>query len=535
MFHRVALKSVEDVLFSGISVRVEQVSDSLDGLVVEAVSTSRPGRCPDCRGRARRVHSSYQRSLAERPLCSKRVVIRLRVRRYFCDRKSCMRKTFVEQVDGLTERYRRSSLALKAWLRSIAVELGGRAGERLCRELQLFAGRSRLLGLLTAPPVPDRAPRVLGVDDFAFRKGRTYGTVLVDVEAGRVVDVLADRTAETLSDWLTEHPGAEIICRDRATAYTRAIREAAPGALEVADRWHLLQNLSAAVEKTCHQHRACLRKHAEEEIVTKVPEPVLLELPPPELPRTQIIERTRHRYEDVHRLADKGWTISAIARRLDLDRKTVRRFPETALDELLASARERRPNGVLEPFKPYLNARFTESLGQVDGRRLFLELRERGYRGSVQVVRKHLAGLRAGTAEPVRADIPSPRKITSWIMRPRDTLTDSQERRLLEVRLACPDITRACDLARTFADLLRHQRGHLLMQWIRQAEQDAPKPIHSFAGSLRHDLDAVTAGLTLPWSSGIVEGHVNRVKTIKRAMYGRASFDLLRTRVLTQP
>lgn len=204
--------------------------------------------------------------------------------------------------------------------------------------------------------------------------------------------------------------------------------------------------------------------------MAKVPQPVLLELPPPELPRTEIIERARHRYEDIHRLVDKGWTISAIARRLDLDRKTVRRFRDTALDELLASAHERRPNGVLEPFKPYLNARFTESLDQVDGRRLFLELRERGYRGSIQAVRKHLAALRAGTAEPVRADIPSPRKITSWIMRPRDTLTDSQEKRLLDVRLACPDITRACDLA----DLLRHQRGQLL--WNGSARPNRTPP-----------------------------------------------------------
>ncbi|WP_373309967.1 MULTISPECIES: transposase [Streptomyces] len=131
--------------------------------------------------------------------------------------------------------------------------------------------------------------------------------------------------------------------------------------------------------------------------------------------------------------------------------------------------------------------------------------------------------------------MPSPRKITSWIMRPRNTLTESQDQRLLQVRLACPDITRACDLARAFADLVRHQRGYLLLEWIRQAEQDAPKPMKGFAGFLRQDLDAVTAGLTLPWSSGVVEGHVNRVKTLKRAMYGRASFELLRTRILTQP
>ncbi|MFF3942727.1 hypothetical protein [Streptomyces phaeofaciens] len=142
-----------------------------------------------------------------------------------------------------------------------------------------------------------------------------------------------------------------------------------------------------------------------------MPEPVLIELPVPELPRTQIIERTRHRFDDVHRLVEKGWTISAIARRLHLDRKSVRRFRDTDLDELPASARDRRPNGVLEPFKSYLNARFTEPQGQVSGTRLFLEIHERGCRGSRQAVRKHLAALRAGTAEPVRADIPSPRKI----------------------------------------------------------------------------------------------------------------------------
>ncbi|GGU48788.1 hypothetical protein GCM10010289_81640 [Streptomyces violascens] len=520
-----AIKMVEDVLFPGIGVRIERVSPAPDGLVVEAVSTSRPGRCPDCRRRASRVHSSYQRRLSERPVESQRVVVRLRVRRYFCDRRNCSRKTFAEQIEGLTERYRRSSVGLKTWLRTIASELGSRAGERLCRRLRLAAGRTRLLGLLEAPEVPRRSPRVLGVDEFAFRKGCTYGTILVDVEAGTVVDVLPDRTSETFAAWLREHPGAEIICRDRASAYTRAVREAAPGALEVADRWHLLQNLSAAVEKTCHQHRLCLRKRADEEPGEKPPEPKPVNLPPPGLPSTQMIERTRHRYTDIHRLVDAGWTISAIARRLNLDRKTVRRFRDTDLDELLASAHHRRPTGVLEPFKAYLNARFLNTSGQVSGTRLFLEIRERGYQGSRVVVRRHLAALREGTAEPVRADIPSPRKITSWIMRPRETLTESQEERLLQVRLACPDIARACDLGRTFSDLVRHKRGHLLTQWIRQAEQDAPKPMSGFAGFLRRDLDAVTAGLTLPWSSGVVEGHVNRVKTLKRAMYGRASFE----------
>lgn len=397
------------------------------------------------------------------------------------------------------------------------------------------AGRTRLLGLLMEPAVPERAPRVLGVDDFAFRKGKRYGTLLVDAESGRVVDVLPDRECGTFAAWLTAHPGAEIICRDRATAYSKAIKEAAPEVLEVADRWHLLQNLGAAVEKTCHQHRACLRKRVEEE--TEVPlaaTVTITELPPAELPRTQIIERTRQRHAEVLRLVNSGWTISAIARRLRLDRKTVRRFRDTDLDILLASARDRRP-GVLAPFKAYATARFTDTGGNVTAPQVLAEIHAQGYRGSVQAIRKHFAALRKGTAEPVRADVPSPRKITSWIMCRREDLRPKDEERLLQVRLACPDITRACDLARTFHDLVTHRRGHLLMGWIRQAEQDAPTPVRGFAGFLRQDLAAVTAGLTLEWNSGVVEGNVNRVKTIKRSMYNRASFRLLRIRILTRP
>ncbi|MFF5931559.1 ISL3 family transposase [Streptomyces hydrogenans] len=491
-----------------------------------------PPRCPDCGIPGRRRHSAYWRTLAERPFAGRKFAIRLRVRRFFCDRARCRRTTFVEQVPGLSQRYVRASVGLKQWLRAVAAELGGRAGERLCHKLGIAAGRTRLLGLLEAPEVPERAPRVLGVDEFAFRRGRTYGTVLVGVETGHVVDVLPDRTSETFAAWLREHPGAEIICRDRASAYTRAIKKAAPGAIEVADRWHLLQNLSAAVEKTCHQHRSCLRKHVEQE--EPPPLPPVINLPVPELPRTPLVERTRARYADVHRLLEWKWTISAIARHLNLDRKTVRRFKTTPLDELLASAKDFgiHKARLLEPFKPYLNSRFT--VGYTSGTLLFREIQERGYTGSIQVVRRHLAKLREGTAEPVHAAIPSPRRITSWIMRPHETLSDQEVEKLLDVRTACPDITRAHDLARCFRDLLVNRRGSMLPDWIRQAEQDAPAPVRSFAGFLRQDLDAVTAGLTLEWSSGRIEGNVNRIKTIKRTMYGRASFRLLRIRILTR-
>ncbi|MFI5753365.1 transposase family protein [Streptomyces sp. NPDC051644] len=177
------------MLFPEIDVRLERVDFTAETLVVVAVACGPAPGCPSCRARTRRVHSSHERGLAERPLTGKKLQVRLRVRRFFCNRSSCRRKTFVEQVGGLSECYRRSSLGLKQWLHAVAVELGGRPGDRLCRKMSLTAGRSRLLELLQSPPVPERSPRVLGVDEFAFRKGRTYGTLLVDVEAGQVVDV----------------------------------------------------------------------------------------------------------------------------------------------------------------------------------------------------------------------------------------------------------------------------------------------------------------------------------------------------------
>ncbi|MGW0771059.1 transposase [Streptomyces sp. NPDC002676] len=187
--------------------------------------------------------------------------------------------------------------------------------------------------------------RLLGL---AFRRGRRYGNPLVDIETGRPVDMLPDRSSETLAAWLTDHPGVEIVCRDRAAAYTRAIKEAAPHAMEIADRWHLLPNLSSAVEKACHQHRGCRRKRLEDEQLPTVEVP---DVPPvlllAELPRTSMAERTRHRHADVHRMLERGWTISAIGRHLGLDRKTVRRSKNTDLDVLLSSAQDRQRRAAL--------------------------------------------------------------------------------------------------------------------------------------------------------------------------------------------
>ncbi|MHC5262668.1 ISL3 family transposase [Streptomyces sp. UC4497] len=332
---------------------------------------------------------------------------------------------------------------------------------------------------------------------------------------------MPNRETSSVAAWLHEHPGAEIVCRDRLLAFTKAIKQAAPDALEVADRWHLLQNLSTAVEKTCRRHRACLRRPATTDAG-----------PLPTAPATPFLDRVRQRHRDVNELAATGLSLSAIGRRLRLDRKTVRRYLHSDLEDLLASARDRGA-GLLDPFTDYVQHRF--QAGCTNSMQLYRELVGLGYVGGYHVVNRYVITIRKGTAVPAQAATPSPRIITSWFMCPQETLRPSETAQLEAVRNACPAITAVCDLAWEFTAMVHHRQGHLLRDWIQKAEVSGPEAIGVFADSVRQDLPAVTAGLTLSYSSGAVEGHVNRIKTIKRQMYGRASFTLLRARILLQP
>ncbi|MFE2852043.1 ISL3 family transposase [Streptomyces lavendulae] len=500
-------------------------------------------KCPSCGVSASCVHSTYMRRLADRPLGGRRVLLRLRIRRFLCDNGLCSRRTMAEQVWCLTTPYRRRTQALARMVQAIGLAVGGRAGARLAGYLPVRASRDVILGELRRLPDPPSAQvRVLGIDEFAFRKGATYGTVLIDVETRRPIDLLPERTADAVAAWLADHPEIKVICRDRCSTFSQAAVRAAPDAIQVADRWHLLHSLARAVERTAHQHRACLRKDAETDDLDQRqgpsdPTSLAALIGPPEPsdpPDGQLLACVRQWHTDIHQLRERGWTISAIADRLGRDRKTVRHYLTTDLDQVLASARERRPNGHINCFKPYLQQRFRG--GATNAAALFREIRERGYRGSRVVVTKYIATLRAGTAVPEpRQPVPSPRRITTWIMRRPDTLTDSHRGQLDRILDACPDLATARELAHEFSAIACERRGHDLTHWVARALDQGPQPIQGFAAFLQNDWDAVVNGLTLHWSSGAVEGQVTRIKLIKRRSYGRASFALLRTLVLARP
>jgi len=483
-----------------------------------------------------RVHSRYVRRLADAAVAGRRVEIQLRVRRFFCDNATCSARTFAEQIAGLTARHARRSPLLRQMLESIGLALAGRAGARLAGVLGLPTSRSALLRLIRALPDPEIGlVTVLGVDDFALRRGHVYGTVLVDIATGRPIDVLPDREADTFAAWLLAHPGAKVICRDRAGAYAEAASVGAPDAIQVADRWHLWHNLAERVEKTVAAHHGCLRHADVGSDIGTDPGADLADVVETAQQKRRVssvlVERTRQRYKSVHALKAQGKSITAIMAELQLARGTVRRFVRaTNVEELVAGPRAGRPS-VLDDYKPYLHDRW--NAGVTNASALYREIVERGYRGRQVTVAAYLAPFRElATAPPVAAIVPKVRHVASWMLRHPDDLDDEQQLRLKQVRASCPHLDTTAAHVSAFAVMLTGRHGERLESWMTTVEADDLPHLKRFVTGLRRDHAAVLNGLTLAYSSGAVEGNVNRIKMIKRQMYGRAKFDLLRKRIL---
>jgi transposase len=481
--------------------------------------------CTGCGVVSRRVHSGYQRRLADTASGGREVLIDLQVRRFFCGNPGCARTTFAEQVQGLTVRYGRRTCNLQEVLQAVALALGGRAGARLTGRLACTVSRSTLVRLIRAAADPDQAtPLVLGVDDFALRKGHVYGTILVDIETRRPVDMLPERSAESFRTWLDAHPGVEIICRDRGGCYAEGAAAGAPLAIQVADRWHLWHNLAEAVERAVGRHRSCLQEPPQD------PEPAPTAEQAAPAAETGLAARTRARHTEVHAALARGLTITEISRTLRLERKTVRRYATAATaDELTGGARLPQP-GLLGPHQDWLRQRWDDGVRSTQ--RLHAELRDRGYQGSLRTLRRLTAQLRRDTAVPAPPPPPPARQVASWILTPPGDLADDDRAALAQITARCAELAATRDLVREFADMLCHRHGERLEAWASQAEASAVSELRGFTKGLRRDWAAVTAGLTVSYSSGPVEGHVNRIKMIKRQMYGRAKPDLLRKRVL---
>lgn len=523
---------LNELLFPSITdVAVVAVDVSIRKVRVDARCIADGAVCPVCGVWSNRVHGSYLRFPADVPSGGRSVVLRLRVRRFACENSSCTRRTFVEQIPGLTRRHGQRTERLRSTLASVGLALAGRAGARIARVLGVSVSRSTVLRLVDALPEPEiPAPRVVGVDEYATRKGRHYGTVLIDIETRRPIDLLPDRKASSLAAWLAERPGVEVICRDRAPFFAEGATTGAPQAVQVADRWHLWHNLSEAAERTVAQHRRCLRA-----LVPAAPGPKPDPAPEEEQPGSpwptghRFADRTRSRHAAVHALLEAGHSRRSIQRQLGMTWRTVNQLAEAAVPEELFTGQWQNRPSVLDDYKPYLDDRWND--GCTNAWKLWEEIVPLGYKGSYQRVRAYLHKKRT-SPRPVTARPPSPRTVSGWILSRTETLTEPEQLQLKTVRTHCPELDALTRHVRSFAIMLTQRQGEHLPVWLDAVRQDDLPSLHTLAAGIDRDLNAVTAGLTLPWSSGAVEGHVNRIKMLKRQMFGRAGFALLRKRVL---
>ncbi|GAA4989936.1 hypothetical protein GCM10023205_71470 [Yinghuangia aomiensis] len=412
---------------------------------------------------------------------------------------------------------------------AVGLALAGRAGARLARVFGVAISRSTLLRLVCVLPDPRSVtPRAVGIDEYATRKGRAYGTVIIDLEAHRPIDVLPDRETSTVAAWLKERPGIEIVCRDRAPFFAEAAAVGAPNAVQVADRWHLWHNLSEATERAAH--RRCLQVLVSG---SSAPEagPDLAE-PASGSPWPtghRFADRIRDRHAAVHALLEAGHSKRSIQRQLGMGSTTVQRLAGAAAPEDLFTGQWQNRTSVLDPFKPYLDNRWDD--GCTNAWKLWEEIVPLGYPGSYQRVRAYLRRKRTSPG-PVTARPPAPRIVASWILRHPEALTEGEQINLKAVRAHCPELDALTTHVRTFADMLTERRSEELPTWLDAVRRDNLPSLHTLAAGIDRDRDAVIAGLTLHWNSGVVEGHVNRIKMLKRQMFGRAGFSLLRKRIL---
>jgi transposase len=522
-----------------------------DRIEIHAESRQSTASCPVCGVRARRVQSRYTRRLGDLPWHGVAVELIVRLRRFFCDAEDCRRRIFVEPIPEVAARYARKTLRLALAIELIGFALGGRPGARTAAELGVRVGRDSLLRAVRRAPVEQSPePRVVGIDDWAIHRGQTYGTIIIDLERHRRLDLLPDRKAETLAAWLAEHREIEIVSRDRAGAYADGTRQGAPTAVQVADRWHLIKNAGDALERVIAAEPKTLAEIARRlERKRRDAHPADLEtLPKPQSVPTRAnekkIERRMRRfarYKRVVELFGLGMSKRAIAREVGLDIKTVRKFlssdgfPERA---------PRRTRSRADPYVDYLRRRWAE--GCRNATQLWREVKAQGYRGGVARVRRVVQPWRdgsglgrwkkdaiAGAEPPKRVAAPSPRR-GKWVLIRDDEDLDDDEREFRDELLAAsPTIARAAELTRMFNEMIRTRDSSQLAPWIAAANGSGVAPIASFAAGLEPDRASVEAALTYEWSNGQTEGQVNRLKAIKRSMFGRANFDLLRKRVLS--
>ncbi len=574
---------------------IGQVEIAEAQLTVEVISTQPFARCPSCGSPSDHVHCQYQRTVHDVPCGGRRVVLRLCVRKFFCRVPTCHRKVFAERLPDLVQPWARVSNRLLEELKALGLAASAQVNERLAPRLGMKVKAPTLLRYIRAiPPPADTSVRVLGIDDFAMKRGDCYGTILVNIEKSKPLNLLPDRTAEAVLPWLKSHQEIEVVSRDRASSYADAVKRALPHATQVADRYHLIRNLREHLQQFLDRKRTWLPEiediplkavstddrglaSALETQTSVIPSRAApstasasstdqpQEQVQPELPNGQMgqemefacltyaerkkkISRDKRyaRYEQVLALHQAGMGQRAIAREMHMSRRIVRRFltSETFPERASGSGRRPKSKGKLDPYLAYLHERW--NAGEHTGSHLFREIKERGYTGSESLLRRFLSEWRAELPPTPRQGPPRKPRLApqgakkrhlssrgaSFLMILLSSKLSEVQQQQVEQMKHNEDLRTVYLLSQEFVTMLKERQVEALDSWLKRAKACHVAELSSFVNGIRRDYAAVEAAFRLPWNNGIVEGHVNRLKFLKRQMFGRAHLDLLRVKVL---
>ncbi len=549
--------SLENLLLPLEQLHLDAVE--LNGLVITIVASSvRPRSCcPSCHMENERVHSRYRRTVSDLPWADRRLILHLHARRFFCDLASCPRRTFAERFGPSLPPYARRTARLTVNLSALAFAAGGHGAARLAHLLTMpISPRTALRIMHRQPLPPPPAPRVVGLDDWAWKKGRTYGSICVDLERHQPIDLLPDREPATIAAWLQAHPTIEVVARDRGGAFIDGVRQGAPEAIQVADRWHLLKNLGDALEQLFH-HQSSVLKQVFAELEAQPDTDGPQERTIPTLDGASVSQRSKassaawstrafERYHEVHTLHTQKIGVATIARLLHLSRPTVYRYLQMR-EPPTPSKIAVRERHVVDPWKPYLVQQW--NAGCRNALLLWRDIRDNhGYTHSPRTVARFVEVLRRDSGTPRSFRTVAPQPVYAVDTEQKRPLTALQAQRLwrsdpeqrsvwLErYRLAVCErdtgLAHAYTLTQSFCEMVRERTGDKLDDWLAEVHASEVAQLIGFAKGLERDYAAVKAGLTLEWSNGQTEAQVHRLKLLKRQMYGQAGFDLLRQRVL---
>lgn len=510
--------SRRDFLPAGL--KADQVELDGNTIRIHARSSDATAACPRCGAVSRHVHSRYRRRPADLPAHGRAVELILLVRRFRCCAMSCSARIFAERFSpNVTQPHMRRTSRLQGLVRHLGTALGGRPAQALARRLLLPVSKDTFLRSLRGVTEKSaEVPRVIGIDDWAWRKGQRYGTLICDLERRQVIDLLPDREPATVEAWLRARPSIRIVARDRNGGYGGAVARALPEAIQVADRWHLLENASAAFLAAVQRSMPAIRNA----IGTKTVDPALLTAA--EKLQYEGFRRRQQTNRMVREMAGEGLPIKRIVRSTGLSRKLVRQILRGEREDVF-----RIRESSLTPWLPRLEREWRS--GCRNGAELWRRLRADGFHGGLRVVGEWATRQRrAEQAAPTgTGKSPPARRIARLLTMGRDRLCRTDAFQVARIEADLPDLAVARALTDRFTDMVRNAREDALAAWLDEAENSM---IASFARGLRSDRAAVAAALREPWSNGQTEGQINRLKMLKRQMYGRANIDLLRARLV---